>query len=547
MATNHTAIHIENLTRDREEERKMRKVWFLITVLVITLLAGCGTPAVKPVQPTVEPAPTTTPVEVNEETWGKFEAELESLRQEMKIPGMSAAVVKDGQLVWARGLGYADVENHVPATPETPYHLASVTKTFAAVIVMQLVQEGKLSLDDPVARYGVNLPEGDAVLVRHLMSHTSEGIPGQRFQYNGNRYGLLSQVVQAATGRSLQEWLFERILHPLGMDDTAPSVAGCTGLPFAPTCERVCKALALPYQLDENLNFIPGYYYPGFGAAAGLISTVIDLAKFDAALDANTLVTAATKELMWMPTVSNSGQKLPYGLGWFTQSYRGTRLIWHYGQWPPSVSSLVLKIPDEGLTLIVLANTDVLSTPFQLGSGDIMTSLMALTFYKRFILMPRYGQPFPAIDWSGDDSTVLDDIKQVQDEAVRELLVKEFSSRRMVARYLVSAQQMAVPLAEKRSRARELAESIDPKILDAYVGEYEFEQFGEMVSVSRVQGRLYTEELGIGRVELLPLSERRFFMIADTEVLIEFTLNETNQVTGLVATKYGQSFTARRK
>jgi len=299
---------------------------FLVNIgLVPLLLAGCAAPVATPVEE-VE----------NAETWDQFEAELESLRQQMKIPGMSAAVVKDRQVVWARGFGYADVENGVPATAETPYHLASVTKPFAALVIMMLVQDGKLSLDDPVSRYGVSLPEGEQVTVRHLMSHTSAGTPGARYQYDGNRYGLLSQVIQAATGRSFQEWLFERILQPLGMDDTAPSLAGCTGLPFASACERVCQAIALPYMLDENLNFASGYYHNNFSTAAGLISTVTDLARLDAALDANTLVTAETKELMFTPTVSNSGRDLPYGLGWFTQQYRGDRLIWHYGQWPPS-------------------------------------------------------------------------------------------------------------------------------------------------------------------------------------------------------------------
>jgi len=177
---------------------------------VFMLLIGCAAPVVTPMKK-VE----------NTDTWDRFAAELEALRQEMKIPGMSAAVVKDGNLVWAHGFGYSDLENHVPAAPETPYHLASVTKTFAAVIIMQLVQEGRLSLDDPVSRYGVSLPEGDKVLVRHLLSHTSEGTPGQNYQYNGYHYGMLSQVVQASTGRSLQECVHERILDPLGMENSA--------------------------------------------------------------------------------------------------------------------------------------------------------------------------------------------------------------------------------------------------------------------------------------------------------------------------------------
>jgi CubicO group peptidase (beta-lactamase class C family) len=412
---------------------------------------------------------------------------------------------------------------------------------------MQLVQDGKLSLDDPISRYGVRLPEGDTVTVRHLLSHTSAGTPGARYQYDGDRYGLLSQVIQAATGRSFQEWLFERILQPLGMNDTAPTPAGCTGLPFAPNCERVCKAMGQPYQLDENLNFIPGYYYNNFSAAAGLVSTVSDLAKLDAALDTNTLVTTATKELMFTPTISNSGHELPYGLGWFTQQYRGERLIWHYGLWPPSASSLFLKIPDKGLTFIVLANTDGLSTPFQLGNGDITTSLVALTFYKHFVLAPRYGQPFPAIDWSGDNSTVMDLISQVQDVAVRELLKKEFDARRMVAYSLAQVKEQAGRLAEKRARARELAESIDPKTLDAYTGEYENEQFGITLSVSRIQDGLYIQKFGVGRSELLPLSERRFFIFIKSEIVVEFTFDETNQVTGLIVTENGQSCTAKRK
>src|SRR5512136_2974540 len=262
-----------------------RSLFLLIIGFVILSLNGCAAPAATPAKEGDDA-----------EKWDKFEAELESLRQEMKIPGMSAAVVKNGRLVWAHGFGFADVENGVPAAPETPYHLASVTKTFAAVIIMQLVQEGKLSLDDPVSRYGVNLPEGDQGIVRHLMSHTSEGTPGQRFQYNGARYGQLSQVVLAATGRSLQEWVYERILQPLGMENTAPSPpAACAGLSFAPTCERAHAALTRLYCLDVDFNPLPGYNQDYFNAGAGLMSTVVDLAKYDAALNANTLVTAATK------------------------------------------------------------------------------------------------------------------------------------------------------------------------------------------------------------------------------------------------------------
>ena len=525
----------------------MQSRWVCLIVVLSLALMGCSVPAALPT-----PTATATP-DPFAQSLAAFELELEALRQDLRIPGLSAAVVKDGKLVWARGLGYADVENRVPAAAETPYHLASVTKTFAAEVIMQLVQEGKLSLDDPVSRYGVTLPEGDRVLVRHLMSHTSAGTPGAGFQYDGSRYGQLSQVVLAATGRSLQEWVCERILSPLGLDDTAPSPpAACAGLPFAPTCERVYAALAKQYCLDADFNPLPGFNGDHFNAGAGLISTVVDLAKFDAALDANTLVTAATQELMWTPTVSTSGQKLPYGLGWFTQSYRGTRLIWHSGFSPPSTSALFLKLPEQGLTLIVLANTDLLSRQYQAGYGDgndVLGSLVALTFYKRFVLAPAYGQPLLALDRSANSSTVLTQISQVQDQAVRDLLSKEFQARQALASSLADVKATAQRLATMCATAQELAMSLDPQTLDLYAGTYEFPEAGGLVlSVSRVAEKLYATQSGEPTQELLPLSAAHFFVPAGYDVYkLDFVADPAGGPFRLLLSLYGMSYTGCRK
>lgn len=532
----------------------MRHKFFAIFLLLSALalvtvtLPACGQKAaLTPTQPGAA-----TP-ELLAQTLATFESELEAVRQEMKIPGISAAVVKNGELVWARGFGYADVGNGVPATAETPYHLASVTKPFAALVIMQLVQEGKLSLDDPVSRYGVNLPEGDKVLVRHLMSHTSEGTPGQRYQYNGARYGQLSQVVLAATGRSLQEWVYERILRPLGMENTAPSPpAACAGLSFAPICERVYAALTRLYLLDADFNPAPGYNGDSFNAGAGLMSTVVDLAKFDAALDANTLVTAATKEIMWTPAVSNSGQKLPYGLGWFTQSYQGTRLIWHTGFSPPSTSAFFLKLPDVGLTLIVLANTDLLSRHFQAGHGDAnsaLGSLVGLTFYKRFVLAPSIRQPLPTIDWSAESSAVVTAISNVKDEAVRDLLNKEFVARRSLASSLADLKATHERLASILTAAQKAANSLEPQTLDLYAGTYEFpEASGLTVSVTRDGNRLYANQVGAPPQEILPMSTTRFFVPVGYDIYqFDFTPDSTGGGCRLVLTLPGMSFTGRRK
>src|SRR5688572_19073206 len=154
----------------------------------------------------------------------RLETLLEHIRQELKIPAYSAAIVKDQKVLWAKGFGYADVENRIPATEHTPYHLASLTKTFASTILMQLVQEGKIKLDDPVSKYGITLESEGIITVRHLFSHTSQGNPGERYSYNGNRFAELDKVVEKATGKSFSELLTTIILEPLGMNETAPNV-----------------------------------------------------------------------------------------------------------------------------------------------------------------------------------------------------------------------------------------------------------------------------------------------------------------------------------
>ncbi len=154
----------------------------------------------------------------------QLETLLDRIRQELKIPAMSAAIVKDQKVIWAKGFGFADPENKIPATEHTSYHLASLTKTFASTIVMQLVEEGKIKLDDPVSKYGVQLESEGVIRVKHLLSHTSEGNPGERYSYNGNRFAELDKVIQKATGKSFAELLIANILDPLDLKETGPNV-----------------------------------------------------------------------------------------------------------------------------------------------------------------------------------------------------------------------------------------------------------------------------------------------------------------------------------
>jgi len=113
---------------------------------------------------------------------GRLEVKLDALRRRLIIPGFSAAIVKDQRVIWARGFGCADIASGAPATPHTPHHLASLTKPFGATILLALVEEGLVNLDDPISDYGINLDRPGTIRVKHLLSHTSEGMPGSRYR-----------------------------------------------------------------------------------------------------------------------------------------------------------------------------------------------------------------------------------------------------------------------------------------------------------------------------------------------------------------------------
>jgi CubicO group peptidase (beta-lactamase class C family) len=152
-----------------------------------------------------------------------LEQELESLRSRLRIPGMSAAIAEGTSIIWARGFGMADRERPVAAGPDTIYHLASTTKPFGSVIVLQLAEERRLSLDDPVSRFGITMERSAPVKVWHLLSHTSGDPPGTSYRYDGNAFGSLTQVIERTTGQPFAKELADRIIRPLGLTRTAPN------------------------------------------------------------------------------------------------------------------------------------------------------------------------------------------------------------------------------------------------------------------------------------------------------------------------------------
>ncbi|NEU08672.1 beta-lactamase family protein [Flavihumibacter sp. R14] len=321
-----------------------------------------------------------TPVRRSDKVWNAeniahFEKHLEALRKRYNIPSISAGIVNERNLIWKKGFGYADVENKVVPDEHTAYHLASVTKTFGAIILMQLAEQGKISLEDPIAKYGIDLggrwDSDKRIKVKHLLTHTAAGNdfngykPGYSFKYNGDWYNRLGQVIEKASGETFGQLLTANIISPLHLANTVPSIDDSINFKLSGYDPETFRSrIAKPYTWGGGrLHPVQSHY--GFGPAAGLMSSVSDLAIYSNAIDDGMFLKRQTWEQVFTPYVTPTGRKLRYGYGWFVKYYLGVKIVWHTGWWF-GYSSLFIKIPEKDLTFIILANSQDLSRPFYL-------------------------------------------------------------------------------------------------------------------------------------------------------------------------------------
>lgn len=294
-------------------------------------------------------------------------------------PGLSLGILKEGKIIYAKGYGLADVENGVPSTPDTVYQIASVTKVFTAALVLKLVEQGKIGLDVPTQVYLPELPSiWSGVTVRRLLNHTAglqdyvqlpavralrletdpyeelkklvrtikqESSPGEKYAYESSSYFVLGEIIERIAGKPFAQVLRDEILNPLGM-----------------TASRMNRPS------DIILHRAKGYDpNPGRGprnaidlsslgsAAGGMVSSVSDLAKWDAALYGDTVLKQATWKEAWTSDYLNDQSAVPYGFGWRLGTLNGFQTVAHSGDIPGFTSQL-LRIPSEKLTVIVLCN-----------------------------------------------------------------------------------------------------------------------------------------------------------------------------------------------
>ena len=344
-------------------------VTFLVASIVCVALTGCAH----------APAP--------EAPSNTFEERVGALFEPVTAgdsPGVAVMVIRDGEVVFAKGYGYADLERREPVTPQTAFRLASVSMQFTAMAIMILAERGRLSYDDSMVKY---LPElarfGDRITIRHLLTHTS-GLPdyydvleqeaadtmpdtaaamrflagwgepplfaaGERFEYSNTGYDMLALVVERVSGERFGQFLEDNIFEPLGMTSTV----------VRDSTEPAIAHRALGYTRKDGsfelFDWEPLIHIIGSG---GVYSSVEDLARWNRALDTDAPVSRSTLKEAWTPVRLTDGEDYPYGFGWRLGDYGGLgRRVWHSGAWV-GFSTHIARYPERGVSVIVLANLD---------------------------------------------------------------------------------------------------------------------------------------------------------------------------------------------
>ena len=357
----------------------------------------------------------------------QFKAEIITLKDYFEIPGLAVSIEKDGETIYRDHLGYADNEAATPLDSSYLFPIASITKVFTGVLVMKLVEDQRLSLDDPVNAYLDNSTLGDSILVKHILSHTSQGNVGKEFYYS-SRFGLLTQVIERASGKSFEMAMSEEIFRPLSLQNTFL-------LKDESQLKTKQKQLVKPYILDDGIK--EGFIDFGFSASAGIVSNLDDLALFNKALDENSIISKASKNTMF----SSFNKDLPYAYGIFNKKFKDLNLVWAYGQYD-CYSSLFLKIPEQHITLTILANNNLMSDPARLIYGDAMSSLFVLSFLKNYVYKIE-GMPL----FENTDSNA--GTPDASSEFYRKKLLAEALSESFMARFDADKLQSSATLLHK--------------------------------------------------------------------------------------------------
>ena len=319
--------------------------------------------------------------------------------REMRIPGLVLAVLKHGKVVKVAGYGLANIETNTPTTPTTEFRIASLSKQFIATAIMLLVQEGKLGLDDRATKYLDGAPATwNEITIRQLLSHTSGLVrdpldyhpytdqpitdvirdayglplnspPGDKWLYSNIGYYVLAQVITKVSGQPWETFIAERLFAPAHLTATRMG-----------TVKEIVPNRASGYK-EVNHSTVNAENWIAVRPSSAFISSVLDLAQWDAFMDSHDPLSPANRVLMRARALLNDKTPVDYGFGWYVDSFLGRARIHHDGQYPGFRADYE-RFEDDSLTVIVLANSDI---------SDLQSlALKVAGFYAPALTMPPF-------------------------------------------------------------------------------------------------------------------------------------------------------------
>ena len=509
-------------------------------------------------------------------------------------PGASVLVKKQGQVLFRKGYGLADMELGIPVEPDMVFRLGSITKQFTAVAILMLAEQGKLSLQDDITKFLPDYPtQGKAITVEHLLTHTSgiksytdlpewlplmrkdmtlkeiidlfkdkpmEFLPGERWKYCNSGYILLGAIIEKVSSETYEAFLQKYIFDPLGMKH---SYYGSTS--------RIIPRRIPGYSKGktgfENATYI-SMTQPY--AAGSLLSSVDDLAIWNEALLSGKLIKRETLEKAFTPNKLKDGTTTGYGYGWFISNYEGHRIIEHGGG-IMGFTTYALLLPEDQAFVVLLTNSAVegrAPEPFAFRITALTLEKpykepVAITLEEKAIIplvgvyvnaqneeryISRDGNKlfsqraggskyeiFPASPtefFFKDSFALIEFIKNEKGEVTGLKLVNRIGP-------METHTKTTKPLPTGR---KEIA--VDPALYDQYAGEYELAP-GFSIVVTKENNRLMTQATGQQKVEIFPESETKFFLkVVDAQ--IEFVKDASGKVTGLILYQGGQKLQAKK-
>lgn len=501
-------------------------------------------------------------------------------------PGATVLVAKNGQILYRKAFGKANLELDVAMKPENVFELGSITKQFTAVAILQLMEEGKLSLEEPLSKYIPDYPRGNEIKIHHLLNHTS-GIksytdqpsfialartdmtptaliavtkdlpmdfsPGEKYQYNNSAYIILGFIIEQVSDMSYEEYIQKKIFTPLGMNNSyygsKSTIIQNRASGYQPTGDG--------YKNADYLSMTLPY------AAGSLMSTVDDMLLWNQAVHNNTFISEKSKQLAFKNYNRNDGKPIYYGYGWAVNEIAGIPTVEHGGGIFGYTTSGIY-VPTENLYVIVLTNTNA-------KSPDNVTLQAAATVLKK----PLTRVPVTLAEkehqqWTGayqfDDVarfvTFEDGVLYSQRDGGQKLKLisvgknnyqfedsfttyhfRKENGKRIaeLADRIVKSQGIETDI--KPSEEKKVI-TLSPEILSSYEGTFELAPGFEIV-VTTENNSIFGQATGQPKFELFAESPDNFFLKA-VPAKVVFNKDSTGKIESLTLFQGGREITGKK-